>query len=285
MNTAIEAGIERVIHPLKERLNQIPSVLGHFRDRFHNPFGYVSLSSEPGNYNGITDPSKRVFIGFLGETLLVGLAAACAPKVLEQNPVVPPAQAAELASPTAKSDLATAEAQKKPEAKIVGNGAIIPEELSVTGVMRDFEYQGQVYKIALYNLPDGTPITAPKNDYFVARNAGNPFIGSSLSVFNPVDLTLPHIVLSGSLQVVNRLSRNVKEGEIIAYIQDTGEKMFGEYNFATEITEQDPKGTGFKSSNDATYKKYLPDLPKGPRIVQTQPIQSSSGNVYLPKEK
>lgn len=229
----------------------------------------------------------------LGEVLgllyvACGSAGSSKPGNIEAPAIINPEKPAEIAPvdiPVSKEPVATVEAQKPaaPEAKIVGNGAIVPEELSTTGVMREFEYQGQVYKLALYNLPDGTPITAPKDGYFVARQAGgNPFIGSHLSVFNPVDLTVPNIGLRGSLQVVNRFSRNVKAGEVVAYIQDTEEKMFGEYNFVIWVSALDANSKFF--SPEEPYKEYLPNLPKGPRIVQTQPVQpSSSGNVYLPK--
>lgn len=171
----------------------------------------------------------------------------------------------------------------KKKGKPVENGAIIPAELSTTGVFVDFEYQGQVYKLALYNLPDKTPITAPKDGYFVARKkAGAPFIGSDLSVFNPVDLTVPNIGLIGGLHVPNMLSRQVKKGEVVAYVQDTGEKMFGRYNFVVWITAENPTGKGFFSP-DSPYQEYLPDLPKETRIAPNQITHSSPGNVYLPK--
>lgn len=215
----------------------------------------------------------------------------------DRGPSAPPAEPSKasdtIKQPESKQDVgivtnppaeATTEAQKPPptpEAKLIGNGAIMPAELSTTGVMREFEYQGQVYKLALYNLPDGTPITSPEDNYFVTGNVSVPFTGSYLSIFDPVDLTKPNLKLIGLLNIVSKLSRDVKKGEVVAYIQNTDEKMFGDYNFGLMVTAQKVGGTEFYSPN-TPYKEYLPtNLPSREKIKWDLPIRFSSANVYL----
>ncbi len=193
------------------------------------------------------------------------------------------------ASPTAKptetrpatTPPVTAEATPKPEQEVPA-GQILSPELSATGEIIDWDYQGQTYKLAAFRLKAGTRVLVPKDGQLARTKADDPFTGTLASLIDVNSSNPTSIELIGDLTFDAMTTIDVKSGDLAGKIGGTGvtETKFGDYNFIVFITIKNPNGKGFVTDMNML-RQVLPliaDKPPVKRVNQTEQVPLSNVN-------
>ncbi|OGH35111.1 MAG: hypothetical protein A2958_02455 [Candidatus Levybacteria bacterium RIFCSPLOWO2_01_FULL_38_13] len=120
---------------------------------------------------------------------------------------------------------------------------------------------GTKIKLLGFHLPEGAPIFAPYNGS-LSTGKGNTFNKDSLNatVSNPDDQSIPVFTVIGDLRYPSSSSfYPVKKGEIVAYAQNAGITVLGDYNVVITFSIKDPnKGT--LGTDEAILKQLFPNL-------------------------
>ncbi|MBI4092119.1 MAG: hypothetical protein HY427_02860 [Candidatus Levybacteria bacterium] len=180
--------------------------------------------------------SRRVF---LGGSAIAAFVIACgggkdtSPQVQKgDTPTLPPAPAE---TPTLEPTPTATEVVKAPV-----NCEVLPQEFCSQGEIITMELQGVKHVYAAFNLPSGTPIFARFDGLLdKSEETGNPFSG--LSAILTSDNYSSGDVIKGNLRFDDMIQRQVRQGDIIGYVGDSGINNFG-YNVLYGIATASPDG-------------------------------------------
>jgi len=173
-----------------------------------------------------------------------------------------------------------------PEVKKEVPCQILPTEYCSQYEVINWKYQGREYKLLGFNLPPGTPIFAHKPGKELATadfGENGLFKGFLVEVEdpdNPNDLKTS-LEFIGDLSFAKYEWGKIKQGDIIATIQDRGIKNFGEYNLIIQA---------FKGkfpdleTNTELLDKFFPNFSTTPPVKSEEEIKLEAGEVLVGKD-
>lgn len=125
------------------------------------------------------------------------------------------------------------------------------------------ESTGTSVKVAVFNLPQNTPIFSPFDGQFTGTDGGNPINPNlpSIEVYDENSPKKTDFVLIGNIRIRDGLNiqhDNVKKGDILAYTTDTVDKILGG-NLALTFDSFDPE-KGTRGTDETMLKELFPSL-------------------------
>ena len=138
------------------------------------------------------------------------------------------------------------------------NCEILPQEYCSQGKLIDWTNSlGVQWKLVTFNLGAGTPIYAPfDGSLFQTEGPGNLISPNApgLSIYNPDNSAAPVFILTGDIKL-NGQQYTVRKGDIIAYTQNTGIKVF-DSTIALTVTVADSTTNSIKTDEDLLRQNF-----------------------------
>lgn len=233
---------------------------------------------------GTTKTNSRFAFPLIGLLVALLLVAACAasqappesyPTVLAALPSIQPQPTAEPTVPATApatatqevyptADPTTAPATATPETEDAESCVIVPEKYCSDGeIIYTKTRTGLPDMYIGFNLPANVPIVTniPGQTLKGKINQPNAFEGSILRIMDPnlSNTTSPTLEIKGDIKFEDMISRNVKEGTVVVYTQDTGVKNFGKYNVLIALRQLDTQ-LGYPVSMEKILRKLFPKV-------------------------
>ena len=252
-----------------------------------------SLKDFASNEEGSIDPKVAAGVALGAAALGVGgvIAATHQSAPAEVTNVSPtpgetilktPAGTVKVSVPPSATPTSTAEAPKTPEAQPCQ--ILSPELCSQAQLIHFKNSSNQTFNLIGADLPTGTPIFSPIDGQISAPTEikqPSPYKGILGKISGQPNQ--PSFFLRGDIKFSNMNSKNVKKGEIIGYIQNTGIKEFDKYELVVEIDGID-QATGQPGIDNKTTQELFSDAFKKPAVEVYYDGQSAKfTNVYEAK--
>ena len=154
-----------------------------------------------------------------------------------------------------------------------GSCKILPEEYCGGGKVIQKEINGQLFKIVGFKLPEGTPLYSHKDGRFnKGVTPGELFVGSFGAIMGKPGEG--GFSVYGDIKFSNN-SGDIKRGDIIGTIQNTGVTNFGEYNLIIMATRANAEGTRPETDTETLTRLF-------PGFSEMEPVKRiDKGNAPL----
>lgn len=143
-----------------------------------------------------------------------------------------------------------------PPTNTTGTCMILPEEYCKEVKIIDWKYEGQSFKLAAFNLPEGTQVRSPVNGFIATTKDGDTWKGTFASI-KPENSELKiNYTFIGDIQFENSSASKVTTGEVFGKLTDTGAKNLGNYNLVIRITQYNTRDKKFETDESTLYSLF-----------------------------
>ena len=241
----------------------------------------------PGLRDKIGSKAKQVGLAVGGT--IAAVAISCAPGAgrtenpAPSSPTVPTASGETMRppAPTAESSSITITPAPEPpkptpEARQEVPCQILPPEVCAKAELIELKYLGQTFKLLGFRpeyLPEGTPLYSHKDGRFnKGVTPGELFVGSFGAIMGKPGEG--GFSVYGDIKFSNN-SGDIKRGDIIGTIQNTGVTNFGEYNLIIMATRANAEGTRPETDTETLTRLF-------PGFSEMEPVKRiDKGNAPL----